>query len=412
VSSTAGTRPPRPTIQIPVRRGPFATVRRWWLRLRKGPSFNPEQAGIYVDRRGNAFPWGMDYQEQVAAEQGAADALAGVVSPYATAVVPPTSAAIIERSKVNIANLRSDLLVRQHGLESMERDASQKVALLEAERDALAADLADSETRLADYPASRFGWARMQWWVLLPLAIAVCGADVLLTFLGVQAGLSIENWEIMVVSILAGVLLFAAGVGKGYLDTLIAKRKLDPDGDGIDVSSFHALNKWLIWPTVALLIGLALARWGLIVGARTLPDWIVALGGFTSVTAVAVMVTVTTYMGSKVVFAAQPRTRLQTRIRKLNRALEKAEKRRTKAQEVLDRIAPRRRDLPALFGAAATSAHTSWAAVLDAYWRAHGLEEPDKQMDVAAIHNAAKSEVDGIIAEYFASPVATPEGAS
>ena len=396
----------RPTIQLPVRRGPFATVRRWWLRVRKGPAFNPEQSGVYVDRRGNAFPWGMDYQEQVAAEHGAADALAGVVSPYATATVPTAPTAILERGKANIANLRSDLLVRQHGLESMERDASQTVALLEARRDALVESRDESVARLAKVPASRYGWFRLQWWVLLPLAIAVCGADVLLTFLGIEAGLSIEGWEIMVVSILAGVLLFAAGVGKGYLDTLIAKRKQDPDGDGIEISGFASLHRWILWPTVALLVGLALSRWGLIVGARSLPEWIVALGGFTSVTAVAVMVTVSTYMGSKVIFAAQPRTRLQADIRKLERALKKAEKRRNKAQAVLDRIAPRRRDLPELFGAAATSAQTSWTAVLGAYWRAHGLAEPDKQIDISRVHGPAIEEMTELVETYF---VTVPE---
>jgi len=399
---------PSTTIQLPVRRGPFATIRRWWLRLRKGPSFNPEQSGIYVDRRGNAFPWGMDYQERVAAEYGTADAIAGVVSPYATAKVPPAPLAILERGKVNIANLRSDLLVRQHGLESLERDASQQVALLGARRDALTANRDDSVTRLADFPASRFGWIRLQWWVLLPLAIAVCGADVLMTYLGIQEGLSIDPAEVKVIATLAGVLLFAAGVGKGYLDTLIAKRKRDPKGDGIDISGFEALHKWILWPTLVLLAGLGLARWGLIVGARTLSDWIVALGDFTTVTAVAVMVTVTTYMGSKVIFAAQPRTRLQAHIRKVERGLKKAEKHRNKAQAILDRIAPRRRDLPTLFSAAATAAQTSWVAVLGAYWRAHGLAEPDKQVDMAGVHGSSIAEIEGLIDEYF---ITSPESA-
>lgn len=365
--------------------------RRLFSRSAPKPDRRP---GVYVTRSTMTGAWNppapsrMDEMEKEAARMGREDGQGGQHSAWTHAPKPAALRRYEARREENIAALeaervgavgmaRADVVVREGEKRYREMVASEASTRLEA-----------AQAAAGEVSEVRHGFAAVPRWLAIVLAGLLVAADVLFTQIALVESLGdLPGWEAWIIAGVIGALLFAAGIGKAYIEAVRERAEDAGERGPFSPGAGKALIRFVFWPTVVMVVALAFARVSLIDWeSETLAEWLAALGALAGITMAAALVAVVAYMAGRILFASRPHAGALTELRR-------ARAHRKKAANRLD-IAVRRHEeskatadgLDASFEKAVSIAQEAWMGVIALYWRGFAQARPDEQPDIDAIN--------------------------
>ena len=361
-----------------------------WFRRLKGrnePPADGQSPGLFPVGHDDHRTYGIDRRVAEARAAGDEDARAGVLNQWTRAVKPAALRSIEAEREQNLAFLRGVTDAAEAAAEARAADADRQ-------QDQLAADLAIAEAEkaaaadaFADLPEARHGWLRIHPLILGIVSVAILGADIIFTRLALENSLgNLFTWEAWTVAVLIGALLFIAGVGEAYIENAcevaIAAGERPPFG----ARAKRRLELAIFIPTVAMLFGLAAARWSLIDTGLSGGEWVAAIGSFAAIVTAALLVAVVAYLGARVLLAARPRAAAHRAVKKATARVGQLTQAHLAAQLAADEAKAHAQGTRPNYESAVRAAEEAWMQVICAYWRGFSLVRPDEQPDIDAIN--------------------------
>lgn len=360
----------------------------------RGAPKSDRRPGVYVTRSVMTGAWNqpsparMDEMEREAAQMGREDGQGGQHSAWTHAPKPAALRRFEARRDENIAALeaervgaigiaRADVVVREGELRFCEVMAEESGERLSA-----------AQVTAADTSAVRHGFAALPRWATIALAVIMVAADVLFTQIALVESLGdLPPWEGWIMAGVIGALLFAAGIGKAYIEAVRDRAEDSGEKGPFSHGASKTLIRFVFWPTVVMVAALAFARVSLIDWeSDTLAEWLGALGALAGITMAAALVAVVAYMAGRILFASRPYAEALAELRrarayrkKANSALDTAVRRHEESKANAD-------GLEAAFEKALTMAEEAWMSVIALYWRGFAQARPDEQPDIDVIN--------------------------
>ena len=359
----------------------------------RGAPKHDRRPGVYLTRSVMTGAWNapapsrMEKMEQEAAQMGREDGLGGQHSSWTHAPKPAALRRFEARREENIAALQAErvgavTLARSTADHRRQQEAYRDMHLEEAR-----AELTAAEEFAGGFSDVRHGFAAVPRWLGIVLATLLMAADILFTQMALVESLgNLPAWEAWAIAAIIGVLLFAAGVGKAYVEA-VQERAEDEGQKGPFGNGGKALVAFVFWPTVVMVFALGFARVSLVDWeSETIPEWVAALGSLLAVTMAAVLVAIVAYMGGRILFASRPRAAALARLRRARKGRDAAAKALDKAHERTIDAEAVAEGLDAGFDKAVTMAEEAWMGVIALYWRGFAQARPDEQPDIDHIN--------------------------
>ena len=329
---------------------------------------------------------GAEKARQLAETTGEEDARHGVMTGWGHDVWPPFVRGLVAGFVSNASYLRSrqsdavGQAIATH--EDMRRRADDR----EARRDEARARKARADLDVEHTDDVRFGFFRLPSWVIGALGLVLLLAEVLFTKLAfVRVFFGMTDAEAWMAAGLIGGLLFGAGIGKAYLETVRDRAAAEGVEGPFPIERTRSLGRYLFWPVAVMLGGLALGRIALLKPPRGLMDVVFMVGGIAAITMAAVLIAVVAYVFAAIIFARRPRAAAMAERRRATRALRRREKSLRRALEASERAKARIEATRVAFEQALEMAREEWRRIILAYWQGFARIRPDEVPDLAAL---------------------------
>ena len=360
----------------------------------RGAPKHDRRPGVYVTRSVMTGAWNapapsrMDEMEKEAARMGREDGEGGQHSAWSHAPKPAALRRFEARRDENIAALQAERVgaVGMARADAEVRDAEHDFAKGEARE----ADSALEASKAAAEKVSevRYGFAAIPRWAVVVMAALLVAADILFTQLALVESLgNLPAWEAWVIAGIIGVLLFAAGIGKAYVE--VVRERADDAGEKgpFGPRAAKMIVRFALWPTVVMVVALALARVSLVDWqSETLVEWVGAMGALLAITMAAVLVAVVAYLAGRILFASRPLALARAELRSARARRKRACIRLDQAHRTVRESEATTEGLDAAFEKAITMADEAWMAVIALYWRGFAQARPEEQPDIDAIN--------------------------
>ena len=318
---------------------------------------------------------------------GDEDARAGVINQWSRASKPPALRAIEAQRDQNLVFLKGVTGTAVAEAEATAADAVRRQQQAAADVEAAAAARDAAVEQLSTLPEARHGWLKLPGWIIAVVSGAILGADIIFTRLALENSLGyLVPWEAWTVAVLIGVLLFIAGVGEAYIENACEVATDAGERPPFSPTAKRRLEFFIFVPTVAMLLGLAMARWSLVDTTLTGPEWVAAIGSFVAIVTAAFLVAVVAYLGARILLAARPRSAAHRAVKKAAARVGILTQQHLTAQHATDDAKAHAEGTRPNYESAVRAAEEAWMEVICAYWRGFSLVRPDEQPDIDAIN--------------------------